>query len=49
MKTLNSYVEEVRSTVDAIVKSGVKFDVGTDLHLGKLAQINYLVDMGASA
>ncbi|GEM_PF-5289569 len=35
MKNLNSCVEEVRPTVEAIVKNGVKFAVGTDAHHGQ--------------
>ncbi len=39
---------EVGLRMEAIVKSGIKFAVGTDAHHGQLAQeIKYLVDMGA--
>lgn len=40
---------EVRARMEALVKSGVKFAVGTDAHHGGLAlEMKYLVDMGAS-
>ncbi|MGQ9693308.1 MAG: amidohydrolase family protein [Thermodesulfobacteriota bacterium] len=40
---------EVRTRMEALVKSGVKFAVGTDAHHGGLAlEMKYLVDMGAS-
>ncbi len=40
---------EVQSRMEALIKSGVKYAVGTDAHHGGLAlEMKYLVDMGAS-